>query len=153
VISAPLPLLLPLSGELPMSSDGASSPAMDASHGEPHTNSFFFVGWPKRMHMTSLLLSPPSILFETNSNLRILRDSVFQLNLDFISNANLNPPGLLPHPYIILGVSPPCHPPQNRALAATRVPPPSPLPIVAATSIPKPSLQIKPLAGHEKPRT
>jgi hypothetical protein len=103
--------------------------------------------------MTSLLLSPPSILFETNSNLRILRDSVFQLNLDFISNSNLNPPGLLPHPYIILGVSPHAIPPQNRALAATQVPPPSPLPIVAATSISKPSLPIKPLAGREKPRT
>jgi hypothetical protein len=44
-------------------------------------------------------------------------------------------------------------PPQNRALAATQVPPSSPLPIVAATSITKPSLQIKPRVGHEKPRT
>jgi hypothetical protein len=102
--------------------------------------------------MTSLLLSPPSILSETNSNLQILRDSVFQLNSDFISNSNLNPSGLLPHPYISLGAPPrriplPIHS-QNRALAATRVSPPSPLPVVATTSIPNYSLQIKP--NHRK---
>jgi hypothetical protein len=82
--------------------------------------------------MTSLLLSPPSNLSETNSNLRILRDSVFQLNSDFISNSNLNPSGLLPRPYISLGAPPPRIPlpipSQNRVLAATRVPPPSPPP-------------------------
>jgi hypothetical protein len=109
------------------------------------------------IYMTSLLLSPPLILSETNSNLRILRDSIFQLNSDFISNSNLNPFGLLPHPYISLGAPPPRIPmpipPQNRALAATRVPPSSPLPVIAATCIPKPSLQIKPCAGREKPRT
>jgi hypothetical protein len=70
--------------------------------------------------MTSLLQSPPSILSETNSNLRILRDYVFQLNLDFNSNSNLNPSGLLPHPYISFGAPPPRIPmpipPQNRAL-------------------------------------
>jgi hypothetical protein len=103
---------------------------MAALHEEPHTSSFFFVGWPKRMHMTSLLQSPPSILSETNSNLWILRDSIFQLNSDFISNSNLNPSGLLPHPYISLGAPPPRIPmpilPQNWALVTTRVPPPSP---------------------------
>jgi hypothetical protein len=73
--------------------------------------------------MISLLQSTPSILSKTNSNLQILRDFIFQLNLDFISNSNLNPPGLLPHPYISLGAPPPRIPmpilPQNRALAAT----------------------------------
>jgi hypothetical protein len=81
--------------------------------------------------MTSILLSSPSILSETNSNLRILRDFVFQLNLDFISNSNLNPSGFLPHPYISLGAPPPRIlmpiPSQNQVLAATRVPPPSSL--------------------------
>jgi hypothetical protein len=79
--------------------------------------------------MTFLLLSLSSIFSEMNSNLRILWDSVFQLNSDFISNSNLNPSGLLPHPYISLGAPPPRIPMpiprQNRALAATRVPPPS----------------------------
>jgi hypothetical protein len=130
----PAPLRLPLSGELHMSSHGAPTPAMAASHGEPHTISFFFVGWPKRIHMTSHLLSPRSILSETNSNLWILWDSIFQLNSDFITNSNLNPSGLLPHPYISLGGPPPripmSIPPQNQALAATHVPPsPSPLPL------------------------
>jgi hypothetical protein len=77
--------------------------------------------------MTSLLQSPPSILSETNSNLRILRDFVFQLNSDFISNSNINPSGLLLHPYISLRAPPPCIPmpisSQNRTLAATHVPP------------------------------
>jgi hypothetical protein len=107
--------------------------------------------------MTSLLLSPPSILSETNSNLRILRYFIFQLDSDFISNLNLNPSGLLLHPYISLCAPPPCIPKlmssQNRTLATIRVPPPSPVPIVTATPIPKPSLQIKPHAGREKPRT
>jgi hypothetical protein len=67
------------------------------------------------MRMTSLLLSPPSILFETISNLRILRDSIFQLNLDFISNSNLNPSGLLPHSYI------------NLDAPLSRIPPANPL--------------------------
>jgi hypothetical protein len=79
--------------------------------------------------MTSLLLSPALILSQTISNLRILRDSVFQLNSDFISNSNLNPSGLLPHPYISFGAPPPCIPlpipSQNQVLADTRVPPPS----------------------------
>jgi hypothetical protein len=61
------------------------------------------------------------------------------------------------YPYISLGAAP-THilmpiPAQNRALDATRVPPSLPLPVVAATSIPKPSLQIKPRADREKPRT
>jgi hypothetical protein len=72
-------------------------------------------------------------------------------------SSNLNPFGLLAHPYISLGAPHPCIPlpipSQNRALAATRVSPPSPLPVVAATSIPKPCLQIKPCAGREKPNT
>jgi hypothetical protein len=79
------------------------------------------------MHTTSLLLSPPSILSETNSNLRILWDVVFQLNSDFISNSNLNPSELLLQPYISLGAHPPHIPmpisSQNRTLYATQVPP------------------------------
>jgi hypothetical protein len=100
---------------------------MAASHWEPHTNLFFFMGWPKWMHMTSLLQSPPSILSKTNSNLWILRDFVFQLNSDFISNSNINPSGLLLHPYISLREPPPRIPmpisSQNQTLAATHVPP------------------------------
>jgi hypothetical protein len=46
-----------------------------------------------------------------------LRDFVFQLNLDFISNSNPKAFGLLPHPYISLGAPPPRIPmpilPQN----------------------------------------
>jgi hypothetical protein len=88
------------------------------------------------MRTTFLLLSPPSILSETNSSLRILQDFVFQLNSYFTSNSNLNPSGLLPLPYISFGAPPP-HlstpiSPQNQTLAATWVPPrrrcPSPLP-------------------------
>jgi hypothetical protein len=108
------------------------------------------------MHMTSLLQSSPSILSEMNSNLLILRDFVFQLNSNFISNSNPKASGLLTHPYISLGAPPPRIPmpisPQNQALAITRVPPPSPLPVVTATSILNPSLQIKPCAGRKKPR-
>jgi hypothetical protein len=90
------------------------------------------------IYMTSLLLSPPLILSETNSNLRILRDSIFQLNSDFISNSNLNPFGLLPHPYISLCPPLPCIPmpipPQNCALASPKFHlgrrcPSSPLPL------------------------
>jgi hypothetical protein len=70
---------------------------------------------------------PPSILSEMNSNLRILRDFVFQLNSDFISNSNLNPFRLLLGPYISLGAPPPRFPisilPQNQILAATQLPP------------------------------
>jgi hypothetical protein len=95
-------------------------------------------------------------LSETNSNLRILQDSIFQLNSDLISNSNLNPSGLLPHPYISLGAPPPRIPmpipSQNRVLAATRVPTPSPLPVIAATSILKLSLQIKLRDDCEKPK-
>jgi hypothetical protein len=69
------------------------------------------------------LAIPPSILSKINSNLWILRDFIFQLNLDFISNSNLNPFRLLLHPYISLGAPPPCIPmpiyPQNQTLAAT----------------------------------
>jgi hypothetical protein len=79
------------------------------------------------MHITSFLLCPPSILSETNSNLRILRDFVFKLNSDFISNSNLNSCRLLLHPYISLAAPPPRIPmpisPQNQNLAATQVPP------------------------------
>jgi hypothetical protein len=109
------------------------------------------------MHMTSLLQSPPSILFEMNSNLRILRDFVFQLKLEFISNSNPRASGLLPHRYISLGAPPPRIPmpilPQNQIIAATQIPPPPLLPIIAATTILKPSLQIKPCVGREKLRT
>jgi hypothetical protein len=79
------------------------------------------------MHKTSHLLSPPSILSETNSNLQILQDFIFQLNSDFISNSNLNPSRLLLCPYISLGAPPPHLStsifPQNQTLAATQVPP------------------------------
>jgi hypothetical protein len=63
-----------------------------------------------------------------HSNLRILRDFIFQSNSDFISNLNLNPSRLLPRPYISLGAPLPCPSmpisPQNQTLAATRAPPP-----------------------------
>jgi hypothetical protein len=79
------------------------------------------------MHTTFLLLSPPSILSEMNSNLRILRDFIFQLNSDFISNLNLNPFGLLLCPYISLGAPPPRLPMlilhQDQTLATTQVSP------------------------------
>jgi hypothetical protein len=78
------------------------------------------------MCMTSLLLSPPSILSETKCNLCILRYFIFQLNSDFISNSSLNPSGLLIHPYISLGAPPPCIAtlisPLNQTLAAIQVP-------------------------------
>jgi hypothetical protein len=77
--------------------------------------------------MIFLLLSPPSILSETKSNLRILWDFIFQLNSNFISNLNLNPYGLLLHSYISLGEPPPCLLtsilPQNQTLPATQVQP------------------------------
>jgi hypothetical protein len=89
--------------------------------------SLFFVGQPKWMHTTSFLLSPPSILSEINSNLRILRDFIFQLNSDFISNSNLNPSRLHRCPNITLGAPCPRLPtsilPPNQTLAATQVPP------------------------------
>jgi hypothetical protein len=92
----------------PFLSSKAPWPAMELplwpwlpSHGESQSSSFFFVGWPKRVHMT-FLLSP-----------RILWDFIFQLNSDFISNSNLNPP-----PRITVPISR-----QNRILAANRVPP------------------------------
>jgi hypothetical protein len=53
--------------------------------------------------MIFLLLSPASILPETNSNLKIFGDFVFQTNSKFICHSNFNPTGLLPHPYISLG--------------------------------------------------
>jgi hypothetical protein len=77
--------------------------------------------------MTSILLFPPSILSETNSNLQILQDFIFQLNPDFISNSNLHLSELLPCPYISLGAPPPHLPApissQNQILAAAQVPP------------------------------
>jgi hypothetical protein len=98
-------------------SSGPSPPAAHHPGYRPQTSSIFFMGQSTWMCMTFLLLSPPSILSETNSNLRTLRDNVFQLNSDFISNSNLNPSGLLSHPYISLGAPPPCIPtpipPQN----------------------------------------
>jgi hypothetical protein len=66
---------------------------------------------------------PPSILSEMNSNLWILRDFIFQLNSNFISNSNPKASELLSHAYISLGAPPPRIPmpisPQNRTLAAT----------------------------------
>jgi hypothetical protein len=103
------------------------------------------------------LQSLPSNFPEMNSNLWILWDFVYQLNLDFISDLNLNPFGLLLHPYISLGAPPPRIPmpisPQNQTLVATRVPPPSPLPVITATSIPNLSLQMKPCVSRENIRT
>jgi hypothetical protein len=52
------------------------------------------------------LVIPTLNFIRTNSNLRILRDFVFQLNSDFISNSNRKAFGLLPHPYISLGAPP-----------------------------------------------
>jgi hypothetical protein len=156
---APLPFPLPSPpspASSPWPAHEAPTPAKATSHWEPHTSSFFFMGWPKWMHVTFLLQSSSSILSETNSNLWILRYFVFQLNSDFISNSNPKPFGLLPHPYISLGAPlsriPMPISPQNQTLAATRLPPPSPLPVITATSILKPSLQIKPCADREKPR-
>jgi hypothetical protein len=134
----PAPLLSP-SPSLPspasssMVGHGAQSLATAASHGKTQPSSVFFMGQLKRMCTTFLLLSLSSILSETNSNLRILRDFVFQPNSDFISNSNFNPSELLPHTYIRSGAPPPCPSmqilPQNQTLAVTRVPPPSPVPL------------------------
>jgi hypothetical protein len=137
---------------------GAAGQAPPAAHHpgyRPQTSSIFFMGQSTWMCMTFLLLSPPSILSETNSNLRILRDFIFQLNSDFISNSNLNPSRLLPHPYISLGASPQrLSTPislQNQTLATTLSSTTSPVPLTTATPVPKSSHQIKPRAGHEKP--
>jgi hypothetical protein len=46
-------------------------------HERPQTSSIFFVGQLKRMHRIFIFLSPPSILSETNSNLWILWDFIF----------------------------------------------------------------------------
>jgi hypothetical protein len=85
------------------------------------------MGWPKWMHTIFLLQSPPSILSETNSNLWILWDFVFQLNSRFISNSNLHHSGLLPRHYITLGAPSQCPSspisPQNQTLSTTQVPP------------------------------
>jgi hypothetical protein len=77
--------------------------------------------------MTSLLQSPPLVLSEMKSNLRILWDFVFQLNSNFIYNLNTKASELLPHPYISLGAPPlgihmPILP-QNQTRAATLIPP------------------------------
>jgi hypothetical protein len=134
-----------------------SSLAMAAHHGRLQPRPFFFVGQPKWMRVIFLLLYPSSILSETNSNLWISQDFIFQTNSDFISNSNFNPPELLPHPYISLGAPPPrvTMPisPQNRTLAATRAPPPSSVPLITGISIPYLSCQIKPHASREKPKT
>jgi hypothetical protein len=70
------------------------------------------------MCLTSFLLSPPSILFKTNANIRILGNFIFQLNTNFISNLNLTPSRLLLPPCIPMPILP-----QNQSLAATQVPP------------------------------
>jgi hypothetical protein len=54
-----------------------------------------------------------SILNETNSNLWILWDFIFQLNSDLISNSNLNPSGLLSRPLYKLGCTSPLSPHGN----------------------------------------
>jgi hypothetical protein len=54
-----------------------AAPPLRPLHGRPQTSSLFFVGQLKQMHMTSHLLSPPSILSKMNSNLRILQDFIF----------------------------------------------------------------------------
>jgi hypothetical protein len=130
---------------------------MVTHHGRLQPSSVFFVGQPKRMRTIFLLLSSASILSKINNNLRISWDFIFQPNSDFISILNLNPSRLLPHPYIILGAPPPRIPmpisPQNRTIAATRAPPPSLVPLIAATSFLKSSCLIKPHTGREKPKT
>jgi hypothetical protein len=101
------------------------------------------------MRTTILLLSPASILSETNSNLRILWDFFFQLNSDFIYILNLNPSELFPCPYISLGAPPPRLPtqisPQNRALATTRVPSLSSLPSSLPPLFESPPIKLDPV--------
>jgi hypothetical protein len=103
-------LLSSLSGELTMASHGASSPAMAACQWRAPTNVIFLCEKSKTDAHDLPLAIPASILSETNSNLRILRDFVFKRNSDFISNSNFNPSRLLPHPNISLGAPPPSHP-------------------------------------------
>jgi hypothetical protein len=126
---APALLSFPLPPPLPLRRAPHDRPwSSNSGHSRPppwkaQISSVFFVGQLKRMQITSLLLSPPSILSEMNSNLRILRDFIFQLNSDFISNSNLNPSGLLPHPYISLG-APPHASPYQFPIKAEPYPPP-----------------------------
>jgi hypothetical protein len=53
----------------PIAGHGALTPYMTTHHGRPQPSSVFFIGQPKRMHTTFSLLSPTSIISETNSNL------------------------------------------------------------------------------------
>jgi hypothetical protein len=126
-------------------------------HGRPQPRPFFFMEQPKWMHTTFLLLSMPSILSKTNSNLWILQDFIFQLNSDFFSNSNLNPSRLLLHLYISLGAPTPGIPvaisPQNQNLATTQVPPHHRCLLSPPPQFLKLSLQIKPYADHEEPKT
>jgi hypothetical protein len=75
----------------------AQSPAMAALPRRAPTKTIFLRAMIKMdvhyLHLLALILS------ETNSNLWILHDFVFQTNSDF----NLNPSGLLPRNYISLG--------------------------------------------------
>jgi hypothetical protein len=152
-----------------LSSPSLSSPA--SQHGRPWSSSstmttlpcrtptkvVFLWWWSKWMHMTSLLLSPALILSEINSSLWILCDFIFQTNSDFISNSNFNLFRLVPPLYINLGAPTPCLPtpisPQNWTLAATWPPPPSPVPLITATSFPKSSCPNKSHVDREKPKS
>jgi hypothetical protein len=113
-------LLLPLhslSGELPM----VGNQALKSGNGRPlwkvSTKLSFLHGTTKTDAHDLPLAIPASILSRTNSNLQVSWDFIFQRNLDFISNSNFNPSGLLSHPYISSGAPQPCIPmpisPQN----------------------------------------
>jgi hypothetical protein len=104
--SPPPPHLFP-SRRAPIAGHRTPTPAMAALPRRASTKAVFLHGTTKMMRTTFLSLSPVSILSETNSNLWILRDFIFQPNLDFISNSNFNPFRLLPCPYISLGAPPP----------------------------------------------
>jgi hypothetical protein len=100
-------LLSSHSGELTMASHGASSPAMAALQWRAPIKAVFLCEKSKIVAHDLPLSIPASILSETNSNVWVSWDFVFKRNLDFISNSNFNPFGLLPHPYISLGAPPP----------------------------------------------
>jgi hypothetical protein len=80
----PIPLLPPPPLTLPSELTMASHGALKSGHGRlpwrGSTKLVFFVGQPKQIHKTFHLLSPLTILSETNSNLRILWDFIFQPN-------------------------------------------------------------------------
>jgi hypothetical protein len=137
LLQPPAPLALPCP-----SNSGHSCPPWRTL-----TKVIFLRGQPKRMHTTSLLLSPPSILSETNSNLWILWDFIFQLNSDFTSYTPLYKHGCtsLTSSDVNFTLKPiPSHHPSSTMM---------PVPLTVTTPVPKSSLQIKPRASRETPRT